>query len=717
MTVLIAEKPSVGRELAKAVNAKENRNGYITGGTLNGDTCCVTWAIGHLVEISAQTPSEWSRLTVPVIPERFTLDAIKERKIQLETIKRLVSGCDLVVNCGDAGREGELIQRYILQWCGYKGPVMRLWISSLTDEAIAKGLKNLRPGHQYDPLFHAGRARNEADWLVGMNATMALTASAREKGSISKGVLSLGRVQTPTLAMVCSRYAENKNFVPEDFWRIRLHTSAHGVKFEVLSETKFKDQGKAESGKRRAEVGLLEVIKTENERRNIAPPLLHDLTSLQKAANSRYNMSADTTLKAAQNLYEKKLLTYPRTGSKYISEDVFRTIGRRLRRLESDPRLGERAIELAQSGLNRRCVNDSKVTDHHALLIEDTPLNGMNDDERNIYILVAERMLEAFSQPAIEDVMKVTCKAADMLFTASGTTVISPGWKQIRKQDQAKEKQADESEDKNQMLPNLKEGNKLEIHKAETVRGTTRPKPLHTEASLLAAMESAGKDLEDKDLKEAMKESGLGTPATRAGIIETLKRRKYIELHDKHLVPTATGNAVWKMTSGMLISDVSMTGQWEQKLEDIASFRYTETEFGQEIRRYARLVTEQIFGSEMPVPQQTDEQTTATCPSCGGKVLIKDSFAKCQTKECGLFMNRTVCGKRIGTKTVVKLLEGKTTGIVKGLKGKTGKEFEARLKLEINEKEGRLFGNIRLVFDSPDTRKAKRYGTSSKSKK
>lgn len=715
MTVLIAEKASVGRELAKAVNAREHKDGHIAGGRLNGDTCCVTWAVGHLVEIVSDMPQQWNRSSLPVIPDGFRLQPIKERRHQLEVIRSLVRNCDVVVNCGDAGREGELIQRYILQWCGYRGPVLRLWISSLTDEAIAKGLKSLRPGKDYDALFHAGRARNEADWLVGMNATMALTSLAREKGTISKGVLSLGRVQTPTLAMVCSRYLEHRDFVPEDFWRVKLTTAAHGVAFEMKSLERFKDRGRAESSRRLAAVSLLEITEVENSRRNVAPPLLHDLTSLQKTANSRLGMTADTTLKAAQSLYEKKLLTYPRTGSKYISEDVFRTINERIRAVSGDPTLGDSAMSLITGTLNRRCVNDSKVTDHHALLIEKGKAEGMNDTEKAIYMLVAERMIEAFGQPSIEECMKVTGKAGDTVFTATGTTILSAGWKAVRKKDEEKErKETDgEADDLNQTLPNLRHGERLDIRKSELVQGVTRPKPLLTEATLLAAMENAGKDIEDKDVKESMKDTGIGTPATRASIIETLKRRKYISNDGKHLIPTSSGMTVWKLTADMLISDVSMTGQWEMKLEDITRCILSESQFGQEIREYTREITSQIFGSDIAgIASQTpqDEPTSAICPVCGGKMIIKEQFAKCTCKDCGLYMNRTAFGKRLGTKTVVKLLENRITGIVKGLTGRSGKSFEARLKLKLTEKDGRRYANAEAVFENNGEGYRKRKG-------
>lgn len=719
MTILIAEKPSVGRELAKAVNATETKNGYMAGGILNGDQCCVTWAIGHLVRISADTPQQWNRSSLPVLPERFTLEPVEGRRQQLETIRRLLNNCDLVVNCGDAGREGELIQRYILQWCGYRGPVSRLWISSLTDSAVLHGLRNLRPGKDYEPLFHAGRARDEADWLVGMNATMALTAAVRERQPYSKGVLSLGRVQTPTLAMVCSRYMEHRDFVPEDFWRIKLHTSAKGVKFEALSVERYRRMSDAESGRKRALIALLEVVSADTERRNVMPPPLHDLTSLQKTANSRYGMTADETLKNAQSLYEKKLLTYPRTGSRYITDDVMETMVSRLKQLVSEPLLGPHADALLKNGPSRRCVKPDKVSDHHALLTEAGKAEGMTETEKKIYLLVAERMIEAMSSPCIEDVMTVKLKASDIMFTASGTTVVDAGWKSVRKDPSAKQETADESEDKNQKLPQMREGDKLVLDKAELVKGITKPKPIHTESTLLAAMETAGKELEDQGLKEAMKGCGIGTPATRAAIIETIKKRGYVKTDGKKLIPTESGLAVWKLTKDMLIADVAMTGEWEQALEEISRSNLSEGLFKERIREYASHVTEQIFIKEIPSEtgsmEDTDEK--ATCPLCGKEMSIRDEFAKCHNKDCGLYMNRTAFGKKLGKKTVKKLLENGTTGIVRGLKGKSGKEFEARLKLKTVEKDGRWFANVEPIFDSPSSSKKKTYGSSSRTKR
>ena len=713
MTLLIAEKPSVGRELAKAVHASQMHDGYISGGVLNGDECCVTWAIGHLVAINAQTPNPWSQESLPVLPDSFQLEPIKERRKQLETIKKLLDKCDLVVNCGDAGREGELIQRYILQWCGYKGAVQRLWISSLTDEAVRRGLRTLKQGKEYDALFHAGRARNEADWLVGMNATMALTAAVRAKNSSMKSVLSLGRVQTPTLAMICSRYVQYRDFVPSDFWRVKITTSSQGIRFEVLSETRFDVRGRAESARRRAEVSLLEVIDATSERRNVSPPLLHDLTSLQRIANTRLGLTADTTLRAAQMLYEKKFITYPRTGSRYITDDVLKTVPQRLKVLLSDSSLGQHASDLLSKELNRKSVDASKITDHHALLIEDNRIEGVTETERAVYMLIAERMLEAFSRPSIEDVMKIRLKSSDEYYVASGTTIVDPGWKGVCKIKEKAEDMQQETDDKDQVLPQVKVGNKLEVHKAEVVHGETRPRPIHTEATLLSAMEHAGREIEDKDLQEVMKGCGIGTPATRASIIETLKKRKYITLTGKKLIPTEAGLGVWELTSQMLISNVAMTGQWEQKLDDITHGVQSEIKFGQDIRLYTQQIVNEIFhnATKTEIKNNAVENDSIKCPFCEGEMVLKDEYVKCKVKECGLYMNRTVFGKKLGQKTTKKLLELGHTGIVKGLKSKTGKEFEARLKLRLNEKDGKRYANVELVFDSPDTGKKKKYGT------
>lgn len=717
MVILIAEKPSVGRELARIVGATESHDGYISGGTISGKPCCVTWAVGHLVEIHAETPQQWNKSSLPVLPSRFELHPVKERKKQLEIIRTLLKSCEMVINCGDAGREGELIQRYILEWCKYNGPLKRLWISSLTDDAIRHGLHNLRPGSEFDSLYQAGKARNEADWLVGMNATMALTSTVRENQPFSRGVLSLGRVQTPALAMVCSRYIEHRDFVPEDFWRIRIKTSCKGTAFEVMSEKKYKNRNEAESDRRLAAVSLLDVVSAETERKSVMPPLLHDLTSLQKTANTRYSMSAEETLQAAQALYEKKLITYPRTGSKYITEDLLDTIPERIKTLVCNPMLGAYAEELLKTKPSKRCVNAGKVTDHHALLIEKTNLTGVNETEKKIYLLVAERMLEAFSNPCVEDIMTVRLTAAGIPFRASGTTIIEYGWKKIRG-DQEKQSQ-EEADDKNQILPQIKAKDKLEIHKTELVQGTTKPKPLHTESTLLAAMESAGKNLENDQLKEAMKECGLGTPATRASIIETLKRRGYMRLEGKKLIPSESGLAVWKLTHDMLISNVEMTGQWEKKLQDIVDGKMTEFLFSSEIRKYANDVTQQIFETSVPngITSNCNSEDSAICPLCDGKIIIKDDYAKCTNKTCGLYMNRTVFSKKLSTKTIRKLLEVKITGIVKGLKGKSGKEFEARLKLKLTEKDGKKYANAEPVFESKDTGMKNGFASTSKTRK
>lgn len=697
MKLLIAEKPSVAQELARAVGAYQRNEGYIAGGSLHGEPCRVTWAVGHMVEMTcADTPARWSREALPLIPETFVLNPVKGREKQLGVIRTLLRDTDTVVNCGDAGREGELIQRQILSWCGWRGPVQRLWISSLTDEAVRQGLRNLHRGKDYDPLYHAGKARSEADWLVGINATMALTVAAREKNPSARGVLSLGRVQTPTLAMVCRRYIENRDFVPQDYWTVTLDTASRGTAFTVTSRRKFDSERQAKEVRDAAAASDITVIESVTRRRELNPPLPHDLTSLQKAANSRYGLTAQQTLTIAQHLYEKKLLTYPRTGSRYITEDVLATVHERMRALQDHPELGQYARSMQAKGLNMHCVDASKVTDHHALLIEKTPAEGLTEDERRIYDLVAARMLEAFSARCVQDVTTALFRCAGETFKATGTLTLSAGWKAVLKEPE-KETGENDDEEPDQTLPQLSEGDILPVVKAQTKAGRTRPKPLHTEATLLSAMETAGREVEDDALREAMKDCGLGTPATRAAIIETIKSRGYVRMQGKKITPTEEGMAVWGLVKDMEIANPEMTGQWEKALGEIAAGRLRTDRFDARIREYTAQVTAQMLGSDA-AGIGGEGRTVVKCPECGAEIRIWKTNAKCTNPDCGLWMSREAFGRNLSESAMADILTKGRSGVIRGLKSREGRTFDARLTLSVTVKDGRRYGNLRPEF-------------------
>lgn len=731
MVTLIAEKPSVGMELARITGCRTRQDGYMEGGRIGagpfaGKPCCVTWAIGHLIEIGqddATAALHWKMENLPVIPASFTLEPRKKDGKpdpgyikQLKVIRTLFSKSEAIINCGDAGREGELIQRYIHQYCIWQDPacdkpVWRMWTSSMTDEALRAGLRDIRPAREFDPLYEAGRSRGEADWLVGINATEALTLAVHQQVSGDRRVFSLGRVQTPTLALVCSRYLENKNFKPVPFWTVKLSTEKSGTAFTIVSDERFDAFGKANSVAKQCEVSLIGVVSAESRPKTIQPPLLHDITSLQQEASKRYGFDPDETLKLLQKLYEAKLVTYPRTGSRFISRDVLSTIPARIRALSSgakNPAIRTAAMKLAsmEAGqLNNRSVNDGKVTDHHALIVEKTAPGDLSSKEQKVYDLVAARMLEAFSAPCECEVFSVKFTCADTGFSASSTKTLRPGWKAVRgeqPESTGADKDSDEDRQPEQKLPDLKDGDRLPVKKAETVQGQTKPKPIYTMDSLLEAMKTAGKESDDDEVKAAMKDIGIGTPATRASIIKILMdTRKFIKKEKgEKVVPTETGMEIYNLVKEIAIANVEMTGRWEIALGAIADGKMDPKKFDDMIRTFTRQITAQIKGVQVGGGiAKAAHAENITCPHCGGTIRVRDENVRCSNKECGLYMNRTVFGKKLGESTIKHLLENGKTGLVKGFTSKTGRSFDARLKLSMTEKEGRRYANAEPVFE------------------
>ncbi len=594
MITIIAEKPSVARDLARIVGATVKCDGYLTG---NG--YAVTWAFGHLVQIYApEANGSWFIGDLPILPQNFFLQvgisgrdgsktADQGYAKQLSIIKKLFEESDYIINAGDAGREGELIQRYIYAFVGCSKPVKRLWISSLTDNAIKDGLANLMPSTDFDNLYYAGKARNEADWLVGINATRALTLVSGD----GRRLMSLGRVQTPTMAMVCKRFIENRDFVPQTFWNLKVAARKDGTAFAATAKERYYDQEKLAADMQKiADAGQMTVTKMEKKERSLQPPYLHDLTSLQKEANRKYNISAQDCLDIAQALYEKKVLTYPRTGSKFIPDDVYNKVPSLLELQQAHPKYGKMARELAGKKLNRHSVDKTKVTDHHALLPTEVLAIGLSDIEQKIYDLVVVRLLEAMSPKCDMISTNVEFDAAGVPFAAKGNVIVNAGWKAIQHEKDEK------SEEDDQTLPSFVEGDVLKILKIKPFEGKTKPKPLHTEASLLEAMEHAGKEVDEEDLKDALKDVGIGTPATRASEIETILRRGYIRKQGKQLIPTELGLALYEKVKDSYIADVRMTGKWEKALANIVDGKTSPLAFDQSIRRFTVALTDEILG-------------------------------------------------------------------------------------------------------------------------
>ena len=527
-------------------------------------------------------------------------------------------------------------------------------------------MQNLKDGTMYDNLFRSAKTRSEADWLIGINASQALSIAA------GRGTYSLGRVQTPTLAMICSRYLENKNFVPQKYWQLKLQTGKDSIEFSALSEEKFDSQqpviDKLQIIK---ESGQVQVKSVECKKVNQEPPLLYDLTTLQKEANTKLNFSADKTLSIAQKLYGGKLISYPRTGSRYISQDVFDEIPERISLLETYDRFAGYAKSMKGSNLNRRTVDDKKVTDHHALIITENKPGSLQADEQAIYELVAGRMLEAFSEKCVKEVTSISLTSGESIFAVKGTVIKSAGWRAVFN--------AQEEGEENTVLPALNGGENLPLSDIELLEKQTKPKPLHTESSLLSAMENAGKELEDAELKASMKDSGIGTPATRAAIIETLFTRQYIVREKKALVPTEKGLAVYDIVRNKKIADVEMTGMWENALSKIESGEMNPDTFHKSTEVHASQITSELLEVQLTLSTQQD----LTCPKCGtGRILLYPKVAKCDNADCGLVIFRNKSDKQLTDKQVTELATAKKTGVIKGFKSKAGKSFDASLAFD-----------------------------------
>ncbi|MFR9563547.1 MAG: DNA topoisomerase [Rikenellaceae bacterium] len=594
MKVIIAEKPSVAREIARIIGATQIKNGRIEG---NG--YAVTWAFGHLITLAmpeSYGAIGFKRENLPILPDKYALMVrqVKGTKgfqddkgvvAQLKVIKALFDKCDSIIVATDAGREGELIFRYIYDYLNCDKPFERLWISSLTDRAITNGLQTLRPGKEYDNLYYAAKCRSQADWVVGLNATQAVSIAA------GRGLYSLGRVQTPTLSMVCERYWERRNFVPQKMWQHHLGFCVNGETLKFSAVDKFYEQDKAnELMQSLSECEFATVTNVDKRETSQEPPLLFDLTTLQKEANSKHGYTAEKTLQIAQTLYENKLITYPRTGSRYISEDIFSQIPIVLSNFKRDERW-ERIIRQLEK-LNSRSVDDNKITDHHAILVTGVKVTNVVTPEMIvIYNMILERMLESFSQKCVKDVTTITVDCCGTLFSIKGSIMRDRGWKAIG------------GEDKDDIiLPNLKADDLLKISSVNLTEGVTKPKPFHTDATLLSAMENAGKEIENDELRSHLKECGIGTPATRAATIETLIKREYIERSGKLLSPTEKGLALYSVVKNMMISNVELTGEWEAALAKIEAGELHADDFKRSIEQFTINVVDELLACKVNLP-------------------------------------------------------------------------------------------------------------------
>ena len=672
-TCIIAEKPSVARDIAHIVGATSKQDGY-----MEGCGYVVTWAMGHLIALAmpeAYGFSAYKAEDLPIRPNPFQLvvrQVHKDKEYisdpaalkQLKVIRSCFDKTDRIIVATDAGREGELIFRYIYQYLDCRKPFDRLWISSLTDKAIREGLSNLKTGSHYDNLYHSAKARSEADWLVGINASRALSIAR-------KGGYSLGRVQTPTLSMVCRRYIENRDFSSVPYWKLSVLTEIEGLSLKAIGSADYESEASAQTAL--ATLRSQSRLTVESVTRKVthtSPPLLYDLTALQKDANRRHGFSADKTLSIAQSLYEKKITTYPRTGSRYISEDVF----------EEVPVLLRNIGKTLSNPLNRHSVDNAKVTDHHAIIPTGEPPSGLSTDEITIYQMVVNRFIEAFSPDSEEERMQVRFTDGTDTFTWKACRQISLGWKAVQK---GKEVEAEKKEDSDEQilssLPTLTEGEILPLVDAEITEHKTKPKPLYTEATLLSAMENAGKEVENAESKKAMAECGIGTPATRANIIETLILRDYIRRDKKSIIPTEKGLAVYEIVKDKKIANAEMTGSWELALAAIEAGKMPSDKFSQGINSYVGTICEELLSL---TPEQKS-YPVYRCPKCGQQsVGIYAKVAKCRHETCGFHVFREVCGIHLSEDNIRDLISSGRTPILKGLTSKAGKNFNARLVLK-----------------------------------
>lgn len=633
-TLVLAEKPSVGRELARVLDCKKSGNGY-----LEGDKYIVTWALGHLVtladpDVYDKKYEKWDMQDLPMLPQNMKLVVIPESRRQFQAVSSLMKRGDVneLIIATDAGREGELVARWIMMKAGWKGKTQRLWISSQTDKAIKDGFKNLKPAADYDNLFRSAQARSEADWLVGLNVTRALTCKYNAQ-------LSAGRVQTPTLALIVRREEEIRKFTPREYWGITaklqgfLSTWRDGGK-----NAQTFDRNKAEEILKKLQGKPAVLTKVERQRKITPPPAAYDLTELQRDANKKYAYSAKETLSLMQSLYERhKLLTYPRTDSRYISQDVVATLPERLRSCMVDE-YKPLAQEIYRNKplKTKYLVNDAKVTDHHAIIpTEEQPqLYDLSGPERNIYDLVVRRFLAVLMDPYEYEEIRLTMTIGGETFTAKGKRVLSQGWKAAYNRSFQLEEDEDEQA---QNLPELSQGQKLKVESVALKPGKTSPPARYTEATLLSAMEHPSGQVSDQNLSRILEEtSGLGTPATRADIIEKLFSTFYVERRGKELVPTSKGMQLVELAPEELRS-AALTAKWEDQLADIAKGKVRDSEFVDQMRKYATELVTEVKASNQTY--RHDNQTRTPCPDCGKYLLRvkgkRGEMLVCPDRECG----------------------------------------------------------------------------------
>ncbi len=599
--------------------------------------------------------------------EGYVTDPVATR--QLEVLRGLLENADRIVIATDAGREGELVSRYLLDYLGYRKSALRLWVSSLTEKAILNGFKNLREDGDFDNLALAARARREADWILGVNASIALGIAA------GMGNYSLGRVQTPTLALVCRRYLENRDFVPVSYYQLQTGVCKDGQKVLFTCPLRYKRKEDAEKARDGLEgESRCTVLAVEKKESVEEPPLPHDLTGLQQEANTRLGMTAGQTLAVVQRLYERGYVSYPRTGCRHIPEDIFEQAPTLVASLKGHPRFGRHAERLLEKGLNPHAVDGNSITEHHALLITGEVPEGLSPDEQNIYSMIAGRMLEAFSERCVRESVRVRVDYGGMEFEAGTSCVKYPGWRDIYNvPDMAKE---------DKLLSQFHRGEALAVLETEILEDSTKPLPLFTEAGLLAAMKNAGGTADGESKKKITERCGLGTPGTRAGIIDLLVARRYVERIGNRLIPTEKGLEIYSIVGDKQIADAAMTAAWEEALHEIEEGRFSAGKFMKGIHEYARKIVSELLALQIRNPGVT----RCTCPKCGtGTVTLYERVAKCGDPDCAFHLPRMFNGREMTNEEMIRLMAGEATPFLK-FTTKAEKPYEASLRMDENYK-------------------------------
>jgi len=706
MKVVLAEKPSVSRDIARVLNADKKMDGYFAG-----KDYYVTWALGHLITLAnpdSYSPElkRWDLRSLPVIPESFLklVTADKSAARQYSVIKKLFCSKDVteIVCATDAGREGELIFRYIYEMAECNKPVKRLWVSSQTDQALHQGFAKIKDSKEYDSLYDSARSRAEADWLIGINATRAYTVRFGQKD----GVMSVGRVQTPVLKMIVDRYEENQNFVSQTYYEISALIKHKNGEFKgkLINERneRMTDNAKvqllAEEIKKFPDgtIGdLTKKAKTEN------PPLLYDLTEMQKDANKKHKFSAEKTLNLLQALYEKhKVLTYPRTSSRYLSADLKPKIKGLLQNLLPLSSYAGHAENLLSKDLkySKKVFDDSKVTDHHAIIPTDKKANlsALSSDELTIYDMVIRRFLAAFMDECKKELTEIISLFGKFSFVSRGSVIKKIGWREVY----VINEQEEEEDESGQLLPVVKKNDPVSQASLDLEDKKTKAPPLYTEAMILAAMETAGKQIEDEEMREAMKECGLGTPATRAQILERLISVQYIIREKNKLIPTPKGKQLIGNIKNEELLSPQLTGDWEKKLNDIRNRIYFRDIFMAEIKDFTRNIINNVkfYNINQSAAKASTEKPSAAksfgiCPLCGGNIVETKKAYGCSNwneKSCAFVIWKTIAGKALEVQHVQQLVENKITGKIQGFISKKGSKFDAVLVLNQGKVEFRF---------------------------